>query len=200
MPSAPPAIPGVVAGLWLNAHEAHRHARWPSDVPGRRHHPLGKELGNMSRVRLPVERRPMLSRPSPRLDSVTQGFWDATRDGVLAIQRCASCRRYQHPPCPLCRNCGSTELGYEAVSGQARLLGWTTTRHPVIAGFESALPYTCLVVELVEQPGLFLLSDLIGRSQPGRLMVGMAMRVVFPGRGEDGPVLPQFEPAVELRA
>lgn len=37
------------------------------------------------------------------------------------------------------------------------------THHNVLSGFGEAIPYTCLIVELVEQSELFLASDLIGR-------------------------------------
>lgn len=136
-----------------------------------------------------------ITRPIPRPDPVSQGFWDATSRGELAIQRCETCRHLQHPPRPLCRACGGTELSFEKVSGQGRLWSWTVTHHNVIGGFEPALPYTCMMVELAEQEGLFLLSDTIGRSvDNGALRVGMPMRVVFPERNAGEPVLPQFVP------
>ena len=137
-----------------------------------------------------------ITRPVPRPDPVSAGFWEAAARGVLAIQRCAACRRFQHPPRPLCRDCASAELAFEPVSGAGRLWSWTETHHGVIPGFDPALPYTCLVVELVEQPGIFLLSDLVGREIQSGLRVGMAMRVSFPASG-DGPVLPQFVPETE---
>lgn len=131
-------------------------------------------------------------RPIPRADPVSQGFWDAAARRELAIQRCRACGTFQHPPRPLCRACGSTELGFERVSGEGRLWSWTTTHHEVIAGFAPALPYLVMVIELAEQPGLYMLSDCIGRDPPPRLEQGMKMRVTFPA---SDPALPQFEPA-----
>lgn len=139
----------------------------------------------------------MTARPVPKPDPVSTGFWEAATRGELAIQRCRACGRYQHPPAPLCRSCGGTKVGFETVSGDARLWSWTTTHHNVIAGFEPALPYTCVIVELVEQPGLFLLSDLIGRDGAAPLKLGAPLRAVFPDPGDGGPVLPQFAAAAE---
>jgi uncharacterized OB-fold protein len=137
-----------------------------------------------------------IRRPRPQPDDVSRGFWDASERGVLAIQRCQQCQFYQHPPRPICRACGAIKLAFELVSGDARLWGWTVTHHNVLSGFEAAIPYTCLILELVEQAELFLASDLIGREHlRGDLKIGMPMRVVFPGDGGGGPVLPQFEPA-----
>lgn len=134
-------------------------------------------------------------RPMPQADQVSAGFWDAARRGVLAIQRCSSCQAYQHPPRPICRACGGIELAFEPVSGDGRLWSWTVTHHNVISGFEATIPYTCVVVELVEQPRLFVVSDLVGREQVGDgLVVGMPMRVTFPRSSGENPVLPQFAP------
>lgn len=142
---------------------------------------------------------PTLQRPVPNPDPVAQGFWGAAAQSKLAIQRCAECRVFQHPPRPVCRACGSTELAFEEVSGDASLTSWTVTHHNVLAGFAPAIPYTVLVVELVEQAGLYLLSDLVGREETLRfLRAGMRMRVTFPA-AQDGPVLPQFAPAEARR-
>jgi len=134
-------------------------------------------------------------RPRPVPDPVSAGLWEAAARGELAIQRCAACRRFQHPPQPLCRACGSTETAFERVSGQARLWSWTTTYHNVLPGFAAALPYVNIVAELVEQPGLFLVSDLVDREGAVPLRLGVPLRVVFPRPADGGPALPQFEAA-----
>ncbi len=135
-----------------------------------------------------------LTRPMPRADALTQGFWDATAEGRLAIQRCAACRTFQHPPRKICQECGHLEVAFENVSGRGRLWSWTTTHHNIVAGFEEALPYQCLLIELDEQKGLFVLSDLADRSIEAELKLGMKMRVVFSEPLANGAVLPQFEP------
>jgi uncharacterized OB-fold protein len=142
-----------------------------------------------------------VTRPTPRADAVSRGFWEAAERGKLAIQRCAHCDTYQHLPSPLCRTCGSTELAFMPVSGEGRLWGWTVTHHSVLDGFEQVLPYTCMVIELVEQDGLLLLSDLVGREElRDRLIVGMSMHVTFLDQPRGGLVLPQFAPATGSRA
>lgn len=138
-----------------------------------------------------------VTRPVPRVDSVSQGFWDAAERGELAIQCCAACHVFQHPPRPLCRACGGTRLAFEPVSGEGRLWSWTVTHRNVLGGFETALPYTCMIVELNEQDGLLVMSDLIGREDVrDSLKLGMKMRVVFPPKAGEGPVLPQFAPEI----
>lgn len=136
-----------------------------------------------------------VARPLPRPDALTQGFWDAVAVGKLAIQRCPDCGNYQHPPRPICHACGCAKPEYQDVSGAARLVSWTVTHHNVVPAIAAALPYTCLVVELAEQPGLYMMSDLIGREALRQtLRVGMRMRTIFPQPVGDNPKLPQFEP------
>ena len=38
-----------------------------------------------------------VTRPIPVSNEWTKPFWDAAREGVLALQRCQSCRHFQHP-------------------------------------------------------------------------------------------------------
>lgn len=133
-----------------------------------------------------------LARPAPQPDPVSQGFWDSTARGQLAISRCVTCRTFQHPPRALCRTCGSTDLRFEPVSGRGRLWSWTVTHRSVLHGFDPAMPYTCILVELQEQEGLFLVSDLIDRDFGAELKVGLPVSVVFPEQCGGGPVLPQF--------
>jgi uncharacterized OB-fold protein len=45
------------------------------------------------------------------------------------------------------------------VSGDAQLVSWTLVFQKLTKGFESATPYYILLVELVEQAGLFFVSD-----------------------------------------
>ena len=138
------------------------------------------------------------ARPLPRSDAVSEGFWNAIAQGWLAIQRCTHCGNYQHPPRPVCNACGSADVSYQRVSGDAILVTWTTTYHNVVPAMAGALPYTCLVVELAEQRALYMMSDLVGRaSLPDRLRTGMPMRAVFPEPEDDNPRLPQFEPLPE---
>lgn len=134
--------------------------------------------------------RPVRPRPAP--DSLTRPFWDAAHDGRLVVQRYESCGRYQHPPRPTCQSCGSERLGFATMSGQARLWSWTVTYQNVIASLEHALPYLCMIVELVEQDSLYMVCDRIGRDiDIATLRVGMPMWVEFPPSA-DGVVLPQF--------
>jgi uncharacterized OB-fold protein len=131
----------------------------------------------------------------PVPDELTEGFWTAAASGVLAVQRCVDCGHRQHPPERLCVSCGGTRLPYQPVSGDATLFSWTVTRHNLVPMYEPELPYVAVVVELVEQPNLFCVSDLFGRDvDVSALHAGMPMRVTFDARAGD-VTLPRFVPA-----
>ena len=75
---------------------------------------------------------------------------------------------------------------------------WTVTRVASLAstppqvfrGFEHRLPFIIVVVELAEQKGLRILSNLIGAS-PEEIRIGDAVEVVFT-RLDSGVSLPHF--------
>ncbi|GAA1867017.1 Zn-ribbon domain-containing OB-fold protein [Pseudonocardia ailaonensis] len=126
--------------------------------------------------------------PVPVPDDVTAPFWAATARGELHIQRCLGCRRFQQPPAPLCTHCAGADLRFEPVTGRARLHSWTRTcagtRHPA---FDERTPYLVALVELVEQEGLFLYTNL---QDP--VPAGTELEVGFEGR--HGFALPRFRP------
>lgn len=130
------------------------------------------------------------SKPLPRIDELTQPFWDAAREGRLAIQRCHACGYYNHPPKPLCDACSSEDLAFETVSGRGRVYSYTIMHQRNVAGFEGDVPYVNLIVELDEQPLLFLISDLPG-SAADRVAIGRPVEVAFEPAAE-GIVLPRF--------
>jgi uncharacterized protein len=138
--------------------------------------------------------RRAVPRIAPAIDDLTAGFWEAAGRGELAVQRCGSCGAYQHPPQPLCTSCGAERGPFVPVSGRARLVSWTVTQHAVVPALADELPYVCLVVELVEQDGLWLVSDQLGLAPDHvDLRVGLPMRVTFDVTVGD-LVLPQFVP------
>ncbi|MBX6748803.1 MAG: OB-fold domain-containing protein, partial [Micromonosporaceae bacterium] len=48
--------------------------------------------------------------PVPPPDAITAGWWEATREHRLVVQRCAACARAQHPPRSICIHCGRTDV------------------------------------------------------------------------------------------
>ncbi len=129
-----------------------------------------------------------LQRPAPTPDE--EGFWRSGADGRLRMQRCGSCRRWQHPPNPVCFQCLSRDVAYEQVSGAGIVYSFTTNHQPWLSHLRD--PYTVIVVELDEQPGLRFVSRLV-ETDVADVRVGLRVRVVFQPLG-DGLFAPLFTP------
>ena len=131
-------------------------------------------------------------RPRPAAEGLTAPFWAAAQNGQLVVQRCQACRVWQQPPSTGCHACGAGPLAFEAVSGAARLFSWTVVRQGLAAGFDDNLPYLVLVVELAEQAGLLMLSDMaFDESIAAKLRLDAPMQVWFEQIAADY-TLPQF--------
>lgn len=133
-------------------------------------------------------------RARPAADELTGPFWAFARQGILAVQRCAQCSSWQHPPATRCQRCNAIGgLSFEPVSGEARLVSWTRVHQGLVGGFEQYVPYWNIVVELVEQAGLYMVSDVPpdegGLANP--LKSGARATVHFQ-RIDDALTLPQF--------
>ena len=127
----------------------------------------------------------------PRVDPDNAHFWTGGAEGELRILRCTACETWVHPPAPLCPSCLGEPLEPRPTSGRATLHSYTVNHHPWIPGFDP--PYVIAIVELPEQAGLRLTSNLVGCAEH-ELEIGMSLRVRFEAR-DDGIYLPLFEPA-----
>lgn len=125
-------------------------------------------------------------RPLPAPDAETAFFWEAAAAGRLDILRCDSCATFVHYPKPACWNCSSTDLTPATVSGRGTIHSFTIT-HRSVPGFEA--PFNVILVELAEQPGLRMVSNLIG-AEP---RIGMQVQVGF--TTVEGVAFPHFTEA-----
>jgi hypothetical protein len=108
------------------------------------------------------------------------------------ILRCDSCGHYVHWPRSVCDNCLSTSLTPTPVSGDATLATWTFPSQPFDPYYATHLPYALAVVELVEEPGLKMVTNLVDYDK-GALSIDMPMRVSF-REVAPGLTLPLFAP------
>ena len=129
----------------------------------------------------------------PAVGPDNEHFWRGGAANELRFLRCTACREYVHPPAPICPACLGRELRPEAVSGRARVHTYTVNHHPWVPGFPP--PYVVAIVDLEEQPGLRLTTNIVGCA-PEQVTIGMPVRVVFEER-DDGIFLPLFEPDPE---
>lgn len=122
--------------------------------------------------------------PTPRilppLTPVNRPYWTGGAQGSLLIERCESCRRWQHPPTGACGHCGGA-VAPEPVSGEGTVFTFTVNHqqyHP-----EVPPPYVIAVVELAEQADLRLPTNLVD-CDPGAVRIGAPVCVRFEQHGE----------------
>lgn len=110
-------------------------------------------------------------------------------DGTLRILRCRGCDFYIHPPGPVCPRCLSSRVEPRPVGGRGRVHSYTVNFQPWRP--ELADPYVIAVVELEEQQGLRLLSNIVGCPVED-VAIGMEVEVTFEAHGD--VYLPFFRP------
>lgn len=129
-------------------------------------------------------------KPLPAVDELSQSFWEAAKQHKLTVQRCQECGYFNHPPRPACDACQSQQLQFEPVSGRGTIYTFTVMHQPNIAGFEDQIPYLNILVELEEQPSLFMVADLPGSARD-KVCIGGQVEAYF--EDVDAEItLPQF--------
>ena len=112
----------------------------------------------------------------PRVTPENEHFWTGGAAGELRFLRCTSCRYWVHPPAPVCPSCLGRSLVAEAVSGRGVVHTYTVNRQPWYPGFDP--PYVVAIVELPEQAGLRLTTNVVG-IDPDEVRIGMPVEVAF---------------------
>ena len=106
-----------------------------------------------------IDNDPILPfRVLPEITIDTEFFWSAGADGVLKFLRCQDCGFYSHPPYPRCPECLSRSMLPEGVSGRGVVHSFTINCQQWVRGTD---PYAIVLVELEEQAGLRLTSNVV---------------------------------------
>jgi uncharacterized protein len=117
-----------------------------------------------------------IHRPLPEVDEASRFFWDGLNQHKLLILKCQSCGKFNHWPRPICRFCLSDDQVPAEVSGQGTVWSYTVVTYPFHPGLVP--PYVLASIELVEQPGLRLVSNIVDCPEDD-LAVGMAVEVFY---------------------
>jgi uncharacterized OB-fold protein len=118
-------------------------------------------------------------------------FWTAGAEGQLRILRCQSCKYWVHPPGEVCPRCLGRTLAPEAVSGEGALFSFAVNHH--VADERVQVPYLVALVELPEQEGLRLISNLVD-CDVDAATIGMPLKVKFEHH-EGDTYIPVWVPA-----
>ncbi len=133
-----------------------------------------------------------MTRKLPQLTPENTPFWTGGQAGRLHMHRCDDCMRHFHPPASTCPACLSDRVGPQPVSGKGEVMSFTINRQAWTP--ELTQPFVVAIVELDEQAGLRLLSNVVG-CEPEAVHVGQRVEVSF--EQVEDVWLPLFKPASE---
>jgi len=143
---------------------------------------------------------PLEGIPLPDLDRLPdyeRGFWEATLNNELRIQKCSVCEMFRHLATPMCPHCHSLEYLWTSVSGKGVVYSFVVVRNPVHPAIreKDQVPYNISLIELEEQEGLRVCSNVLNIA-PEDIYVNMPVQVTFmPTVDEPNVVLPLFVPS-----
>jgi uncharacterized protein len=118
--------------------------------------------------------------PTPQVDDDNRAFWTGGRDGDLRIIRCSNCGYYIHPPSPRCPRCLEATVEPVVVSGRGRVYTYTVNERVWAPGLD--VPYIIAIVELEEQAGLRLLTNIVD-CPLDQVAIDMPVQVEFREQG-----------------
>ena len=127
-------------------------------------------------------------RPAPPVTELSEGFWQAMREGRLVIQRCTACGVLRHYPQPMCPACRALGFDWAPVSGRGTIYSYTVAHRAFHPAWQAHVPYAIATIELDE--GVRMVCDLLG-TPPEAVAIGARVEVHFeslPGQG----LMPRF--------
>ena len=135
------------------------------------------------------ERALATSRMMPAVTDLNRHFWTGGANGQLLLLRCEDCQRWVNPPQSACPSCSGT-LSPQPTSGKGTVFTYTVTHQPYNPA--APVPYVVAIVELGDQEGLRVFTNLIGIA-PASVTIGMPVEVCFEDHGE--VFVPLFTPS-----
>jgi uncharacterized OB-fold protein len=134
------------------------------------------------------------TKPLPHLTKVNTPYWEALKNHELRLPKCRDCGHIWHPPASrVCPNCLSIDnYDFEKMSGRGKIWGWLRMHQRYFPGFADDLPYNIVYVELDDQPGLRMISNLVHHTEED-LRCDQAVEIVFDDVTPEW-TLPKFQP------
>ena len=115
---------------------------------------------------------------TPVPDADSKPYYEYTKKHELRAQRCKACGSMRHPPGIMCPQCQSQDIEWRKLSGRGAIYSWEVIHHRIIPAFMEGPPYTVVLVEPEEQPGLRFLGNLLDCPRE-QLRIGLPVEAVF---------------------
>ena len=130
-------------------------------------------------------------KPLPPIDDDTRAYWAGLARGELLLQHCRDCGYVQVYQPALCGRCLGARVEHRPASGRGRVYSFSTVHRAPSAEFKEDVPYTVVLVELVEGPRM--ISTLVD-APPETVRIGQAVEIVY-DRVSPEITLPRFRRA-----
>jgi uncharacterized OB-fold protein len=117
-------------------------------------------------------------------------FWEFCARRELRFQRCGACKRWRHPPAPVCPHCGSPECTWELAPPRAELFSYTVVHHASTPALRDHVPYNVAIVAFPDLIDIRIVSNVID-ARPDQLRIGMSLKLVWQEQAP-GRMLPLF--------
>jgi uncharacterized protein len=134
-----------------------------------------------------------MPKQSPIPDELDKPFYDAANEGKLVIQFCGTCRRWQFPPEPACRQCGLQDsLSWRQIAGRGTIYSYGVVYDTPIVSLQPDQPYNVAVIALDQAPEINMVSHLPG-SKLEDVQIGRGVRLVFERTPATGQMIPEWQ-------
>ena len=130
--------------------------------------------------------QPGLPIPVASADGLDASYWTGLRDGVLRLQRCRACERFQWGPEWCCNRCHSFDMGFDTVLAEGILYSHQRVWHPVHPALANQGAYVIALVELPHADNVRLVGNLLGDPMQ-ELTIGSPVRGVYEHHEDSTP-------------
>lgn len=127
-----------------------------------------------------------LPKPIASPDGLDGPFWEAAREGILKLQRCRACRKFQWGPEWICHRCHSFDLDFAEVADKGSIYSYERVWHPVHPALKDQGAYLVVLVELPHADQVRMVGNLIGDAEQN-VLIGSAVQAVFEHHPDDDP-------------
>ena len=127
----------------------------------------------------------------PLIDSESEPFWSAAREGRFLIMHCRACDQAYFYPRRYCPHCWSDDTEWRESGGRGSLYTFSIVYQNPAPPFRDWCPYGIVVVDLEE--GVRVMGNWDRDTPLERLACGLAVEVTFEAM-TDEVSLPRFRP------
>ena len=127
-------------------------------------------------------------------------FYQFLGESKLMGSQCRSCGTLHAPPRAICPACCGAEMNWVEMSGEGKLLAFTTVHIAptamIEAGYDRKNPYCTGIVQLAEGPAVSAQILGVDPTRPQEIEIGTPLRLAFIQRseGEQARTYLAFEP------